>query len=229
MRPLNISCSTAHCTTTSDPDYCQLNQIFKTRYMDPLHNCNEQPPTTCQPWTDVTRLSEVWGTKKGKGKKHKIINVKILPNIEDGRPMPIRHEKLWTENGRRDGRGGKNSISHAGDPIWRGTPEQNKMPEWMFIHPAPFECSLQKAYLGWSVILHLPAPGKLLRWVSEQVQEGNQVSVMLVSAEWTINLRSYNSQSLAGGYVNNGVCFKNIFSIRIFILIFSVEDRARIC
>ena len=66
MRPLNISCSTAHCTTTSDPDYCQLNQIYTTRYMDPLHNCNEQPPTTCQPWTDVTRLSEVWGTKKGK-------------------------------------------------------------------------------------------------------------------------------------------------------------------
>ena len=66
MRLLNISCSTAHCTTTSDPDYCQLNQILKTRYMDPLHNCNEQPPTTCQPWTDVTRLSEVWGTKKGK-------------------------------------------------------------------------------------------------------------------------------------------------------------------
>ena len=71
MRPLNISCSTAHCTTTSDPDYCQLNQIYTTRYMDPLHNCNEQPPTTCQPWTDVTRLSEVWGTKKGKkGKDH---------------------------------------------------------------------------------------------------------------------------------------------------------------
>ena len=69
MRPLNISCSTAHCMTTSDPDYCQLNQIYTTRYMDPLHNCNEQPPTTCQPWTDVTRLSEVWGTKKGKGKK----------------------------------------------------------------------------------------------------------------------------------------------------------------
>ena len=68
MRPLNISCSTAHCTTTSDPDYCQLNQIYTTRYMDQLHNCNEQPPTTCQPWTDVTRLSDVWGTKKGKGK-----------------------------------------------------------------------------------------------------------------------------------------------------------------
>ena len=49
MRPLNISCSTAHCTTTSDPDYCQRNQIYTTRYMDPLHNCNEQPPTTCQP------------------------------------------------------------------------------------------------------------------------------------------------------------------------------------
>ena len=66
MRPLNISCSTAHCTTTSDPDYCQLNQIYTTRYVDPLHNCNEQPPTTYQPWTDVTRLSEVWRTKKGK-------------------------------------------------------------------------------------------------------------------------------------------------------------------
>ena len=66
MRPLTISCSTAHCTTTSDPDYCQLNQIYATRYMDPLHNCNEQPPTTCQPWTDVTRLSEVWMTKRGK-------------------------------------------------------------------------------------------------------------------------------------------------------------------
>ena len=47
-------------------DYFQLNRIYTTRYMDPLHNCNEQPPTTCQPWTDVTRLSEVWGTKKGK-------------------------------------------------------------------------------------------------------------------------------------------------------------------
>ena len=55
-----------HCTTTSDPDYCQLNQIYTTRYMDPLHNCNEQPPTICQPRTDVARLSEVWGTKKGK-------------------------------------------------------------------------------------------------------------------------------------------------------------------
>ncbi len=66
MRQLNISCSTAHYTTTSEPDYCQLNQIYTTRYMDPLHNCNEQPPTTCQPWTDLTRLSEVWGTKKGK-------------------------------------------------------------------------------------------------------------------------------------------------------------------
>ena len=64
MRPLNISCSTAHCTTTSEPDYCLLNQIYTTRYIDPLHNCNEQQPTICQPWTDVTRLSEVWGTKK---------------------------------------------------------------------------------------------------------------------------------------------------------------------
>ena len=49
MIPLNISCSTAHCTTTSDPDYCQPNQIYTIRYMDPLHNCNEQSPTTCQP------------------------------------------------------------------------------------------------------------------------------------------------------------------------------------
>ena len=73
MRPLNISCSTAHCTSTSDPDYCQLNQIHPTCYMDPLHNCNEQPPTTCQPWTDVTRLSEVWGAKKGK--KVKVWNI----------------------------------------------------------------------------------------------------------------------------------------------------------
>ena len=62
MRPLNIFYSTAHCTTTSD--YCQLNQIYTTRYMDPLHNSNEQPPTICQPWTDVERLSEVWRTKK---------------------------------------------------------------------------------------------------------------------------------------------------------------------
>ena len=49
MRPFNISCFTAHCTTTSEPDHCQLNQIYTIRYMDPLHNCNEQPPTTCQP------------------------------------------------------------------------------------------------------------------------------------------------------------------------------------
>ena len=48
-RPLNISCSTAHWTTTSDPDDCQLNQIYTTRYMNPLHNCDEQPPTICQP------------------------------------------------------------------------------------------------------------------------------------------------------------------------------------
>ena len=34
--------------------------------MDTLHNANEQPPTLCQPRTDVTRLSEVWGNKKGK-------------------------------------------------------------------------------------------------------------------------------------------------------------------
>ena len=33
----------------------KLNQILTTRYLDPLHNCNEQPPTTCQPWADVTR------------------------------------------------------------------------------------------------------------------------------------------------------------------------------
>ena len=71
MTPLNISYYIADCTTTSDPDYCQLNQIYTTRYMDPQDNCNEQPPTTCQPWTDVTRLSEVWGTKKGKGKNYK--------------------------------------------------------------------------------------------------------------------------------------------------------------
>ena len=37
----------AHCTT-SEPDYCQLNQQYTTGYMDPLHNCNEQP-TTCKP------------------------------------------------------------------------------------------------------------------------------------------------------------------------------------
>ena len=28
MRPLNISYSTAHCTTTSEPDYFQLNRIY---------------------------------------------------------------------------------------------------------------------------------------------------------------------------------------------------------
>ena len=31
MRPLNNSYSTAHCTTTSDPDYCQLYPINTTR------------------------------------------------------------------------------------------------------------------------------------------------------------------------------------------------------
>ena len=65
MRPFNISYSTAHFTTTSEPDYCQLNQIYyTTRYTDPPHNCNEQPPTICQQCTDVTRLSG--GTNKGK-------------------------------------------------------------------------------------------------------------------------------------------------------------------
>ena len=49
MRLLSISCSTAHCTTTSEQDYFQPSQRYTTRYMDPLHNCNEQPPTTCQP------------------------------------------------------------------------------------------------------------------------------------------------------------------------------------
>ena len=42
--------------------------IQNTLYESTIYNCNEQPPTTCQPSTDVTRLSEVWGTKKGKGK-----------------------------------------------------------------------------------------------------------------------------------------------------------------
>ena len=51
--------------TTSEPDCCQLNQRYTTCYMDRPHNCNEQPPTISQPWTDMTRLSEVWGTKKG--------------------------------------------------------------------------------------------------------------------------------------------------------------------
>ena len=49
MKLLSISCSTAYCTTPSYPEYCQLNRIYTTRYMDPLHNCNEQPPTPCQP------------------------------------------------------------------------------------------------------------------------------------------------------------------------------------
>ena len=31
----------AHCTITSEPDYCHLNQQYTTRYMDPPHN--EQP------------------------------------------------------------------------------------------------------------------------------------------------------------------------------------------
>ena len=57
----------AHCTTTSEPDYCQLSQRYTTRFMDPLHNWNEQPPTICQPWTDVAILSEAWGNKQGKG------------------------------------------------------------------------------------------------------------------------------------------------------------------
>ena len=37
----------------------QLNQIYTTRYTDPQDNYNEQPPTTCQPSTDMTRLSKV--------------------------------------------------------------------------------------------------------------------------------------------------------------------------
>ena len=32
MRLLSISCSTAHCTTTSEPHYCQPSQRHRTRY-----------------------------------------------------------------------------------------------------------------------------------------------------------------------------------------------------
>ena len=34
--------------------------------MDSPHNCVKQSLTICRPWTDVTRLSKVWGTKKRK-------------------------------------------------------------------------------------------------------------------------------------------------------------------
>ena len=61
VRPLNISCSTAHCTTTS--------QIQTT--------ANSTKYILCHPWTDVTRLSEVWGTKKGK----KSTTVTYLPRV----------------------------------------------------------------------------------------------------------------------------------------------------
>ena len=50
-------------TTTSEQDCCQLNQRYTTCYMDPPHNCNEQLPTVYQPRTDVTALSDMWGTK----------------------------------------------------------------------------------------------------------------------------------------------------------------------
>ena len=53
MRPLNISCCTVHYTTTSDPDYCQLNQRYTTRYMDPLHICiiiSSSLGSRCVPW-----------------------------------------------------------------------------------------------------------------------------------------------------------------------------------
>ena len=53
-------------TTSSEPDSCQLNQRYTTCYMDPPHNCNEQLPTMYQPRTDVTGLSDMWGTKKRK-------------------------------------------------------------------------------------------------------------------------------------------------------------------
>ena len=55
-------------TTTSEPDCRQLNQRHTTCYMDPPHNCNVQLyiPTVSQPRTDVTGLSDMWGTKKRK-------------------------------------------------------------------------------------------------------------------------------------------------------------------
>ena len=46
----------------------QPKLIYTTRYMDPLHNCNDHPPTIYKPWTDVARLSEFWGAKKGQDK-----------------------------------------------------------------------------------------------------------------------------------------------------------------
>ena len=42
MRPLIISYYIAHCTTTSEPDYCQRNQQYTTLFTDPLHNCKRR-------------------------------------------------------------------------------------------------------------------------------------------------------------------------------------------
>ena len=44
-----------------------LHNIWK----DQIHNYTEHPPTICQPRIHVTRLSDVWGTKKGKDKGEK--------------------------------------------------------------------------------------------------------------------------------------------------------------
>ena len=42
---LSISCFTTHCATTSEQDYYQTSQRYRTRYMNPPHNCKEQPRT----------------------------------------------------------------------------------------------------------------------------------------------------------------------------------------
>ena len=56
--------TTLYTRTAAEPDSWQLNQRYTTYYMDPPHNCNEQLPTISQPRTDVTGLSDKWGTKK---------------------------------------------------------------------------------------------------------------------------------------------------------------------
>ena len=72
MIPLTISYFNAHQTTASS-----TNNIHNTtEYMDPLHNYNEQPPTICQPWTEVSRLSEIW-VIKNVGKKWWWVNFNL--------------------------------------------------------------------------------------------------------------------------------------------------------
>ena len=62
MRPLMISFCIAHCTETSERDYCQLNQIHTTRYIK-IISTTQRTANYNTVMSTITRLTEVWLTK----------------------------------------------------------------------------------------------------------------------------------------------------------------------